>query len=120
MLITELTYLQTEKVYPCCYRKYDGFMILCETCSLWFHGLCVGVSFAMAKKIKKYVCTVCILAHVEPTFTKVCFTIAYHPTHMCKAQDITPTAIVTPPPDTIVATPIVIAQVDAILQVCYV
>lgn len=53
--------LNRREILHCLCRKPDtgGFMIQCDYCLEWFHGPCVNLSPAQAKKISKYVCQNC-------------------------------------------------------------
>lgn len=45
--------------YCICRLPYEGFMIGCDGCEEWYHGICVGVSEEQANKVDKYVCLRC-------------------------------------------------------------
>ncbi len=40
-------------------KAMEGFMVLCDGCSEWFHGFCLGVSKAVADKNERYLCPAC-------------------------------------------------------------
>jgi len=48
-----------KQTYTCCFRSTEGFMIMCDKCSSWFHGLCIGVSLREARKLKEFFCSMC-------------------------------------------------------------
>ena len=51
---------EEERIYCICKGSYDGgFMLACDECDEWYHGRCVGITQAIAKKYKKYVCAAC-------------------------------------------------------------
>eukprot|EP01103_Thecamoeba_quadrilineata_P011046 TRINITY_DN2554_c0_g2_i1.p1 TRINITY_DN2554_c0_g2~~TRINITY_DN2554_c0_g2_i1.p1 ORF type:complete len:1121 (+),score=243.59 TRINITY_DN2554_c0_g2_i1:54-3416(+) len=45
--------------YCLCHKTIDQVMIACDSCDDWFHVGCVGLSPALAKKIKVYTCPRC-------------------------------------------------------------
>ena len=50
----------SQILYCICRKPYHGeFMIQCDTCYEWYHGLCVGVRERDARKIRVYTCPVC-------------------------------------------------------------
>ncbi|KAJ3221238.1 hypothetical protein HK099_003669 [Clydaea vesicula] len=50
-----------QKIYCLCRAVDDGnFMIMCETCSEWFHGDCVGITEEEGKEIETFECALCI------------------------------------------------------------
>jgi hypothetical protein len=53
--------LQATRMYCLCRQVYFGQMIGCDTCDEWYHVQCVGLSFAQAEKVEKYVCIRCLL-----------------------------------------------------------
>ncbi len=59
--------------YCTCRRPYDGFMIGCDECDEWYHGLCIGVSESQAEKFDKYVCLRC---SIKKQYYHVCSSIA--------------------------------------------
>lgn len=44
----------------CRSSKSDQFMICCDQCEEWFHGPCVNITQAYARKIANYYCPLCI------------------------------------------------------------
>ena len=47
-------------IYCVCKGPYTGsFMIQCDSCREWFHGVCVGVTSEQAKTIDTYECPQC-------------------------------------------------------------
>ena len=51
---------KSEPVYCICRQENDGtFMVNCDECDDWFHGTCVNITPAEAKKIPKYYCPEC-------------------------------------------------------------
>jgi len=42
-------------------RANDSFEIACDTCNLWFHGSCVGITEEEAKAVEEYKCPNCQL-----------------------------------------------------------
>jgi transposase InsO family protein len=51
---------QGEELYCLCRRPDSGgFMIQCDLCLEWFHGPCVNVTPAVARRTSKYVCPNC-------------------------------------------------------------
>lgn len=56
----ELEELQQATVGYCiCRRPYEGFMIGCDHCEEWYHGVCVGVTESRAERCEKYACIRC-------------------------------------------------------------
>ncbi|OXA52672.1 Histone lysine demethylase PHF8 [Folsomia candida] len=55
--------ISSEPLYCLCQEPWDihnrKFMIHCDHCSDWFHGLCVGITDEEAKDIEKYHCPKC-------------------------------------------------------------
>ncbi|KAI8817642.1 uncharacterized protein EV422DRAFT_499756, partial [Fimicolochytrium jonesii] len=49
------------QLYCICRTEYDGkqFMIACDRCMEWYHGKCVGIKPASAKKKKTFICAEC-------------------------------------------------------------
>lgn len=52
---------QTVKNYCICRRPYEGFMIECDDCGDWFHGVCIGITESKADKVDKFQCVRCNL-----------------------------------------------------------
>ncbi|KAI8608908.1 transcription factor S-II, central domain-containing protein [Chytriomyces sp. MP71] len=51
---------QGERVYCVCRTTDDGrFMLQCDGCLDWYHGVCVGITERQAKTIGKYSCPYC-------------------------------------------------------------
>lgn len=50
---------QQNEVGCICGRPDIGFMIGCDICCKWFHGVCVHISPEGAKNISAYLCTEC-------------------------------------------------------------
>lgn len=50
-----------NKIYCICKTPYDEskFYIGCELCANWYHGDCVGITEAEAKKVDVYICNEC-------------------------------------------------------------
>lgn len=44
----------------CNSSEEDGFMIECESCKRWFHGECIGVTAAQARKLDTFECPRCL------------------------------------------------------------
>jgi len=48
--------------YCLCRNPYEGFMIGCDGCEEWYHGMCVGISEVQAGRCEKYLCIRCIIS----------------------------------------------------------
>ena len=49
-----------EPVYCICRRPDRGdLMVQCDTCTVWYHGTCVGVTATEAVQMKAYICPPC-------------------------------------------------------------
>ena len=48
--------------YCLCRKPYSGFMIGCDTCDEWYHGLCVNITEQAASKMVNFVCLRCNIA----------------------------------------------------------
>lgn len=50
-----------EKKLYCICRSSDSkrFMIACDKCDEWYHGVCVGVNQSLSFKVKKFYCHLC-------------------------------------------------------------
>jgi len=59
--------------YCICRRPYDGFMIGCDECEEWYHGLCIGISESQAEKFEKYICLRC---SIKKQYYQFCSSIA--------------------------------------------
>jgi len=59
--------------YCICRRPYDGFMIGCDECDEWYHGLCIGISESQAEKCDKYICLRC---SIKKHYYQFCLSIA--------------------------------------------
>ena len=52
----------TIRGYCLCRNPYEGFMIACDGCEEWYHGLCVGISEVQANRCEKYLCIRCCIS----------------------------------------------------------
>jgi len=50
-----------KEIYCICRRGDDSlnFMIMCENCNEWFHGICVHITKQASSKIASYLCLAC-------------------------------------------------------------
>nr|XP_045589319.1 uncharacterized protein LOC123751269 [Procambarus clarkii] len=49
-----------KDLYCVCRQPYDGkFMVQCDMCAEWFHGVCVGVTLASVRSKPEYACPRC-------------------------------------------------------------
>jgi ribosomal protein L40E len=71
--------------YCICRRPYDGFMIGCDECDEWYHGLCVGVSEAQAEKFDKYICVRC---SIKKSYYQLCSSIACTIKKWCDPKEL--------------------------------
>ncbi|CAB9497258.1 Nucleosome-remodeling factor subunit [Seminavis robusta] len=58
------TLQQAMKLYCICRRPYSGFMIGCDECEEWYHGLCIGITESKADRVDKFVCVRCCVSKV--------------------------------------------------------
>ncbi|KAJ3078257.1 hypothetical protein HK102_004615, partial [Quaeritorhiza haematococci] len=59
-----------ERIYCTCRRPDSGiFMIQCDICREWFHGVCVGITEEEAEAIDVYECKLCIEAKQQEAET---------------------------------------------------
>jgi len=47
--------------YCICRRAYSGFMIGCDECEEWYHGVCIGITESKAERVENYCCVRCCI-----------------------------------------------------------
>jgi PHD-finger len=61
---------QAMKLYCVCRRPYSGFMIGCDECEEWYHGVCIGISESKADRVDKFVCVRCCVSRLYKSTAK--------------------------------------------------